>query len=91
MHKINIFFGCFGHHFLPQISPMSRACTGTLLFHNAPIPTNSQRCTRGRWSRRRGVLWCEQGLAGVALGYIISDEPSCAVLFRPWVKLCQPS
>lgn len=42
MHKINVFFACFGHHFPPQISPMSRACTGTLLFHNAPIPTNSQ-------------------------------------------------
>lgn len=36
--------------------------------------------------------WCEQGLRGwCCMRYIIWDEPSCAALFSPWVKQCQPS
>lgn len=62
---------------------------GALLSHNAPLPANGQWCASGRWSRRRGVVWT--GPAGVVLRYIISGEPSCAVLFSPWVKWCQPS
>lgn len=58
-----------------------------LLSHSAPLPANSQWCTSGRRSRRRGVVWT--GPAGVVLCYIISDEPSCAVLFSPWVKWCE--
>lgn len=70
---------------------ISTGCVSTeaLLSHNAPVLANSQWCTGGRRSRRRGVVWI--GPAGVVLCYIISDEPSCAVLFSPWVKWCQAS
>lgn len=69
--------------------PTGCVSTEALLSHNAPLLANSQWCTSGRWSRRRGVVWI--GPAGVVLCYIMSDEPSCAVLFSPWVKWCQAS
>lgn len=71
----------------PQIVPvLEHLC----LSHSARLPANSQWYASGRRSGRRGVVW--RGPAGVLLLHcIISDEPSCAVLFSPWVKWCQRS